>query len=69
MIEAIHSIWTEKYNSVILNELDLDDGSLLQDTPIIVLKNYVQQYSLSYHYIDNKCLQEEYSENNEYTIM
>ena len=68
-ISDYDGIWAEKYDSIILNDVDLDDGTLLQDTPIIVLKNYEQQYSLSYHYIDNTCLKNEYSENNEYTIM
>ena len=39
------SLWTNKYDSVFLVN---PDGS-----PIIILKNYEQQYPLSYHYINN----------------
>jgi hypothetical protein len=44
-------LWSNNYDSVILNNIELDDGSFLNDTPMIVLKDYLQQIPLSYHYI------------------
>ena len=41
-------IWTEEYDSVYLSPIELDDGSILKNTPIIVLKEYKQQIPLSY---------------------
>jgi hypothetical protein len=45
-------LWSRTYDSVYLNEFELDDGSFLSDTPILVLKDYIQQLPLTYHYID-----------------
>lgn len=44
-------IWAKTFDSVLLNKLELDDGTILSDTPMIVLKQYNQQTPLSYHYI------------------
>ena len=46
------SLWTNTYDSIFLGNVELDNGTQLDNTPIIVLKNYEQQCSLSYHYID-----------------
>jgi hypothetical protein len=43
--------WTEKYNSIILGNVRLDDGSLMKNVPVICVKEYEQQYPLSYHFI------------------
>lgn len=40
--------WTNMFDSVYIGRTQLDDGSLLEDTPMLVIKNYNQQYSLSY---------------------
>ena len=40
--------WTNMFDSVYIGRTQLDDGSLLEDTPTWVIKNYNQQYSLSY---------------------
>jgi hypothetical protein len=45
-------LWTEKYDSVYVGALELDDGTFLDDTPIIVLKDYKQQIPLTYHFIN-----------------
>jgi len=42
-------LWTNTYDSVYLGNLELDDGSFLDDTPMIVLQNYNQQLPLSCH--------------------
>lgn len=44
-------VWSKTYDSVYLNEIELDDGTVLPDTPILVLKEYNQQLPLTYHYI------------------
>jgi len=53
--------WTENYDSVYLGNIELDNGKYLKNTPIIVLKKYEQQLSLSYHYINKKSLLDEYA--------
>lgn len=44
-------LWANTYDSVYVGNLELDDGSLLDDTPMIVLKEYVNQIPLSSHYL------------------
>ena len=60
--------WTEDYDSVYLGKVELDDGNFIKETPLIVVKNYNQQYPLSYHYINKKCLGEKFDENENYLI-
>ena len=57
-------IWARKYDSVYLGNIELDDGSFIEEAPIIVLKDYKQQISLSYHYIDKSSLGDKYDSNN-----
>ena len=61
--------WSEHNDSVFLGKIELDNGSYLKNTPIIVLKDYHQQIPLSYHYIDKSYLHEKYDENENYIIM
>lgn len=42
-------VWAQTYDSVYLAEMDLDNGLPLEDTPMIVLKDYKQQLPLSWH--------------------
>lgn len=44
--------WTEDYDSVYLGQIELDDGTFLNNTPLYVIKEFKQQHSLSYHFID-----------------
>ena len=44
--------WANNYDSLYIGELELDNGEKLSDVPIYVVKNYEQQISLSYHFID-----------------
>jgi hypothetical protein len=44
-------IWAKTFDSVHLGYLELDDGSLLDDTPMYILKNYGQQIPLTSHFI------------------
>jgi hypothetical protein len=56
--------WSRIYNSAYLGKLELDDGSFLENTPMLVLRDYEQQLPLSYHFIDRTTLGEKYEENN-----
>ena len=49
-VEENNSLWADKYDSIFLR--NSNNEKVLNDRPIIVLKNYEQQSSLSYHYID-----------------
>lgn len=40
--------WTQLYDSVYIGRTELDNGEFLEDTPTWVIKNYQQQFSLSY---------------------
>jgi len=57
-------IWARTYDSVYLGNIELDDGSFIEEAPIIVLKDYNQQIPLSYHYIDKSSLGDKYDSNN-----
>jgi hypothetical protein len=49
-------IWAEKYDSVFIGKVELDDGHKFDQGPILAIKNYNQQIPLSYHYVDNRFL-------------
>jgi hypothetical protein len=57
-------IWTKSFDSVFLGDLELDDGSLLDDTPMLVLRDYEQQVPLTIHYINKSTLGDKYNELN-----
>jgi len=62
--------WSKAYDSVYLGKIELDDGRILEETPMIVLKDYNQQVPLSYHFIDKKNLGEKFDDcNNTYSIL
>jgi hypothetical protein len=46
--------WANTYDSIYLGDTELDNGEYLKGTPMIALKTYEQQVTLSYHYIDKK---------------
>jgi hypothetical protein len=49
-----NGIWTENYDSCFIGKIKLDNGDILGNTPVFVVKNYEQQFSLSYHYINSE---------------
>ena len=61
--------WSTNYDSAFIGNIELDNGDKVQNTPIIVLKEYDQQMPLSYHYIDKSCLKEVFDDNANYYIM
>jgi hypothetical protein len=62
-------LWTEKYDSVYVGKLLLDNGKLITGTPLWVVKDYNQQASISYHYLSSKLLNDEWSDNTDYYIL
>jgi hypothetical protein len=63
-------LWTNNYDSAYLSNIELDDGSLLQEIPMLVIKDYNQQIPLSFHYIDKTKLHEKFNSNeNNYGII
>lgn len=48
--------WAENYDSVYLGNIELDDGSDLEETQLLVLKECNQQVPLSYHFISQSNL-------------
>lgn len=58
-------IWANTYDSAYLGNTELDDGSFVEGTPMIVLKEYNQQVPLSFHYIDKSRLNHKFESNND----
>jgi hypothetical protein len=58
-------IWAKTYDSAYLGNLELDDGSFIKESPLIVLKEYEQQIPLSYHFIDKNNFGVKYDSNND----
>jgi hypothetical protein len=56
-------LWSNIYDSAYLADIELDDGSFLDDTPMLVIKEYSQQVPLSFHYIDKTKLQDRFNPN------
>jgi hypothetical protein len=56
-------LWTNTYDSAYLSNIELDDGSFLEETPILVIKDYNQQVPLSAHYVDKSKLHEKFNPN------
>ena len=63
-ISDYDGIWAKKYDSIYLGKLELDDGSVLDNTPMLVLREYLQQVPLSCHFIDKSTLGEKFDEFN-----
>ena len=57
-------LWSKVYDSAYLGNIELDDGSYIEDAPMVVLKEYKQQIPLSYHFIDKSSLGNKYDSNN-----
>lgn len=57
-------VWSNTYDSVYLGNIELDDGNFLENTSMFVIKNYIQQLPLSYHYIDKNKLGEKFNKDN-----
>lgn len=63
-------IWSKTFDSAYLGNIELDDGSFIEQTPLLVLKEYNQQIPLSCHFIDKNKLGDKYDSNyNGYKIV
>jgi hypothetical protein len=49
--------WTEQFDSIILSNVQLDNGSFIKNVPVFCVKEYEQQYPLSYHFISRKYIE------------
>jgi hypothetical protein len=56
-------LWANSYESAYLCNIELDDGSLLEGSHVLVIKEYNQQVPLSCHYIDKTKLHEKFNPN------
>jgi len=61
--------WSENYDSACISNLELDNGERLENTPIVIVKNYNQQIPLSYHYIHKRTHNEKYDMDRCYSIL
>jgi hypothetical protein len=56
-------LWSKEYDSAYLFNIELDNGSLLEEPPMLVIKDYNQQIPLSFHYIDKSKLNDKFNPN------
>jgi len=61
--------WIQKYDSVYVGDIELDNGEKMKNTPIYVAKNYEQHIPISYHFIDKKLLDDKFDPNKDYQII
>jgi len=59
-------VWSKTYDSVYLGNIELDNGTFLEDAPMFVIKSYQQQIPLTYHFIDKTNLGDKYEENTDF---
>ena len=62
------ALWTQKYDSVYVGPMGLDNGDTYQEAPMWVLKDYEQQIPLTIHSIDKRTLKETWSREDKYYI-
>jgi hypothetical protein len=62
-------LWKQKYDSVYLGKIELDNGDYLKNYDTYVIKDYYNHIPLSYHYIDKTTLSNIFDENSDYQIM
>lgn len=68
-ISDYDGLWVKKYDTIIAEDIELDDGSKLRNTPMYVSKDYERQCPLSYHYLNKKTLGEKYDKSSHFSIM
>jgi len=49
-------LWSKSFDTAYLGQIELDNGKKLENTPLVVVKQYEQQCPLSYHYTNKKYL-------------
>ena len=68
-ISDYDATWKNNYDSVFLGKIELDNGKLLLDTPMYVIKDFNNQTPLSYHIINKKSLTDKFYYNGNYQIL
>jgi hypothetical protein len=63
------AVWKLNYDSVILGNIELDDGQQLKDAPMYVVKDFENHLPLSYHFINKINLKDIYYKSEEYHIL
>jgi hypothetical protein len=53
-ITDYNGTWTNNYDSCFIGKIKLDNGDILENTPVFAVKKFEQHFSLTYHYINNK---------------
>jgi len=56
--------WSSNHDSCYLGKIELDNGTFIKNAPIWVIKEYEQQFPLSYHFIDKRHLGDNNEESN-----
>jgi hypothetical protein len=57
-------LWSKYNDSCYLGKIKLDNETFIKNAPIWVVKDYEQQFPLSYHYIDKRYLGDNKEDNN-----
>lgn len=68
-ISDYDSSWSSVYDSVFLGDIELDDGQILKDSPIFVIKEFENQVPLTYHIINKNLLKDTFCKNEIYEIL
>ena len=68
-ISDYDSTWKNNYDSVFLGKIELDNGKILLDTPMYVIKDFNNQIPLSYHIINKNSLKDKFYNNIDYQIL
>lgn len=58
-------LWANTYDTLYLGKVELDDGNFIEDYPVIVIKEYCQQVTLTSHFIDRSMFNNNYTDRKE----
>jgi hypothetical protein len=62
-------IWTKEYNSVFVGNIELDDGSLFENYPLTVVKEYENHMVYTSHIVDASKLGDKWSREQEFATL
>jgi hypothetical protein len=62
-------IWTKEYNSVFVGNIELDDGSLFENYPLTVVKEYEHHMVYTSHIVDASKLGDKWSREQEFATL
>lgn len=61
--------WSENFDSIYVGDIKLDNGEKMKNTPIYVVKKYEQHTPLSYHFVNETLLYDNFDQNKDYEII